>query len=84
MNFGGIMNKVYGYARVSTQTQNIERQIQNILRDYPGAIIKSERFTGTKIEGRKIFNDLLKIVKPGDTIVFDSVSRMSRNAEEGF
>ena len=26
----------------------------------------------------------LALLKPGDTIVFDSVSRMSRNAEEGF
>lgn len=75
---------IYGYVRVSTQNQNIERQITNILRDYPMATIKSEKFTGTKIEGRKVFNELLKIVKPGDTIVFDSVSRMSRNAEEGF
>lgn len=26
---------------------------------------------------------MLSIVKPGDTIIFDSVSRMSRNADEG-
>lgn len=78
------MNKVYGYCRVSTQTQNIERQVQNILRAYPTAIIKQEKATGTKLDVRKVFNDLLKVVKAGDTIVFDSVSRMSRNAEEGF
>ena len=78
------MNKIYGYVRVSTQTQNIERQITNIIREYPTAIIKQEKATGTKLDVRKVFNDLLKIVKTGDTIVFDSVSRMSRNAEEGF
>lgn len=26
----------------------------------------------------------MKILKRGDTVIFDSVSRMSRNAEEGF
>lgn len=78
------MNKIYGYCRVSTLNQNIDRQIQNILRAYPKAIIKQEKVTGTKLDVRKVFNDLLKRVKPGDTIVFDSVSRMSRNAEEGF
>lgn len=78
------MKKIYGYCRVSTQAQNIDRQVQNILRAYPTAIIKSEKITGTKLDIRKVFNDILKVVKAGDTIVFDSVSRMSRNAEEGF
>ena len=41
-------------------------------------------FTGTKIEGRTEWQKLYKRVQQGDTIVFDSVSRMSRNAEEGF
>lgn len=75
--------KVYGYCRVSTPTQNIERQERNIKALYPNAIIIKEAFTGTKIEGRKEFKKLLKMVKSGDTIVFDSVSRMSRNAEDG-
>lgn len=75
---------IYGYVRVSTQTQKIDRQINNILREYPKASIKSEKATGTKLDVRTVFNNLLKIVKAGDTIVFDSVSRMSRNAEEGF
>lgn len=75
--------KIYGYCRVSTPTQNIERQERNIKALYPDAIIIKEAFTGTKIEGRKEFKKLLKMVKSGDTIVFDSVSRMSRNAEDG-
>ena len=78
------MNKIYGYCRISKKGQKIERQHRNILASYPSAIIISEVFTGTKIEGRKEFAKVLKVVKKGDTIVFDSVSRMLRNAEEGF
>ena len=75
---------IYGYCRISTRQQNIERQIRNIKAVYADAVIVQEAYTGTKIQGRKEFNKLLKTIKPGDTIVFDSVSRMSRNAEEGF
>lgn len=75
---------IYGYTRISTKQQSIERQIRNIRDLYPTAVIVEEVYTGTKIYGRKEFDKLLKKVKAGDTIVFDSVSRMSRNAEEGF
>ena len=75
---------IYGYCRISTDKQNIERQVRNILKCYPEAVIKQEIYTGTKKEGRRVFEQLLKIAKSGDTIVFDSVSRMSRNAEIGF
>lgn len=75
--------KIYGYARVSTKQQSIDRQITNIETYNNNAIIYQEKFTGTKLDGRIEFQKLLKRVKSGDTIVFDSVSRMSRNAEEG-
>ena len=76
--------KTYGYARISRKQQNIERQIRNIKTAYPEAVIVQEAFTGTKVEGRKEFEKLMRVVKPCDTIVFDSVSRMSRNAVDGF
>lgn len=75
---------VYGYARVSTFKQNIERQCRNILAANDKAIIVKEVFTGTKFQGRKELDKIVNTVKEGDTIIFDSVSRMSRNAEEGF
>lgn len=75
--------RVYGYARVSTMKQSIERQIENIKKEYPDAVIISEAFTGTKIE-RPAWSKLEKELHEGDTVVFDEVSRMSRNAEEGF
>lgn len=77
------MNKIYGYARISRKTQNIERQIRNIQESYPKADVWSEAFTGTKLQGRKKLDELLKQIQPGDTLVFDSVSRMARNAAEG-
>ena len=77
------MCKVYGYCRISRKQQSIERQIRNILGQYPDAEIIQEAFTGTKIEGRDKWNALYKQVREGDTIVFDSVSRMSRNADDG-
>lgn len=76
--------KTYGYIRVSTSHQKTDRQISNILRAFPEAEIIEEYFSGRSIEGRLKFQKLLEKVNEGDTIVFDEVSRMSRNAEEGF
>ena len=74
---------LYGAARISTGKQSIDRQVRNILAKYPNAKIIKDTYTGTKLEGRKKFEKLLKIIKKGDIIVFDEVSRMSRNSEEG-
>lgn len=80
----------YGYCRISTPKQSIERQVRNIKKAFPEAVIIKETYSGTKVEGRKQLKLLLYGnnrkggVKSGDTIIFDSVSRMSRNADEGF
>lgn len=79
LSFGG---KIFGYARISTPTQSIERQIRNIKAAYPDAIIVKESFSGRSMnrpEWKKIYSQ----AKQFDTIVFDSVSRMSRTADEG-
>ena len=73
---------IYGYCRISTKQQSIERQIRNIKASYPDAVIFQEAYTGTKLD-RPEWNKLFKRAKAGDTLVFDSVSRMSRNADEG-
>ena len=72
-----------GYCRISTKKQSIDRQIRNIEREFSNATIYKEAFTGTKID-RPEWNKLNRKLKFGDTIVFDEVSRMSRNAKEGF
>lgn len=74
---------VYGYCRVSTKKQKIERQVENILRVYPNAQIYCEAFTGRSLD-RPTWNKIRKMFRKGDIVVFDEVSRMSRNDEEGF
>ena len=73
----------YGYCRISRPKQSIERQIRNIKAQYPDAVIVQEVFTRTRMDRRE-WQKLMKRVKAGDTIIFDSVSRMSGNADDGF
>ena len=73
----------YGYCRVSTKKQSIERQIRNIKEFDATAIIVTEAYTGTSLN-RPEWNKIYKKLRPKDWVIFDSVSRMSRNAEEGF
>lgn len=74
---------VYGYCRVSRAKQKVQRQIDNIKAYNPDAVIIAEAFTGTKMDRPK-WSNLYRKVKCNDTIIFDEVSRMSRDAEEGF
>jgi len=74
---------IYGYCRVSTTHQRLARQITNITSLYPSATIIREFYTGTK-QNRPNWNKLMGQIKKEDTIIFDSVSRMSRNSDEGF
>lgn len=73
----------YGYCRVSTSHQKIVRQITNIKELYPKATLIKEFYTGTT-QQRPLWEKMISQLHKGDTVVFDSVSRMSRNSDEGF
>lgn len=76
---------LYAYCRVSTERQSLKRQTENISKAYPqiaGSAFYCDKWTGTD-QNRPAWRKLLQKVKAGDTIVFDSVSRMSRDAEAG-
>jgi DNA invertase Pin-like site-specific DNA recombinase len=76
---------MYAYCRVSTERQSLQRQIDNISAAFPEISPKcfyQDKFTGAT-QDRPAWNKLLQKVQSGDTIVFDSVSRMSRDAAEG-
>ena len=61
----------------------MERQICYIMQCSPNAVILKEAFTGTT-QDRPVWRKLFQRLQPDDVVIFDSVSRMSRNAEEGF
>lgn len=73
----------YGYCRISRTKQSIDRQIRNIKAAYPETVIIQEIFSRTQFD-RKEWQKLMKRISAGDTIIFDSVSRMSGNAADGF
>lgn len=50
----------YGVCRVSTRKQNIQRQIREVLSQYPNAIIVQDKYTGTKIERKKRVREATK------------------------
>lgn len=77
------MGTTYGYCRISTSEQNLQRQVTNIQNSYPDAVLVKESYSGRRMDRPK-WTRLFKTVKDGDTIVFDEVSRMSRDAEAGY
>lgn len=75
----GVFLVKYGYARVSTLNQDLESQIQ-MLKKEGCEEIYSEKFTGTKFDRPK-FQELLSVLKSGDTLVVTKLDRFARSAE---
>ncbi|MDP2947188.1 MAG: recombinase family protein [Nanoarchaeota archaeon] len=68
-----------GYARVSTPEQNLERQIDQ-LKEYGCEKIFSDKVSGNKKELPE-YNKMLEQLRPGDSIILDEFSRVSRNVK---
>jgi DNA invertase Pin-like site-specific DNA recombinase len=73
---------IIGYARVSTDEQNLERQL-DILTDEKCNIIYKEKITGNKKE-RPELNKLLNNLNSDDTIVITELTRLSRSTRDLF
>lgn len=71
---------VVGYARVSTEDQNLDRQIDNLTARGCERIYQ-EKMTGTKAS-RPELDRMLEVLRDGDTLVIDSFSRLSRSTKE--
>lgn len=71
----------YGYARVSTVSQELEVQL-TALENEGCDNIYSEKFTGTKSD-RPQLQEVLSILKEGDTLVVTKLDRLARNTVEG-
>ncbi|MBP3784573.1 MAG: recombinase family protein, partial [Butyrivibrio sp.] len=76
---------VLGYARISTPKQKIRRQIDSITQYNSEAVIIEETYTGTSFK-RPEWQKIMKLVEKGEVscIIFDEISRMSRDAEDGY
>lgn len=73
-------NYVFGYARVSTEAQNLDRQL-DALKNYGVDIIYNEKITGTK-KNRPELTKLLDRITEGDTVVVESLSRLGRSTKD--
>lgn len=70
---------IYGYARVSTADQNLDRQ-QDALYKYGIDHLYHEKISGTK-QSRPELDQMLRAVQKGDTIVIESLSRLGRSVK---
>ena len=73
-------NFVFGYARVSTEQQNLDRQL-DMLQKYGVDFIYNEKMTGTK-RNRPELEKLLERLTEGDTVVVESLSRLGRSTKD--
>lgn len=73
-------NYIFGYARVSTEAQNLDRQL-DALKKYGVDVIYNEKMTGTK-KDRPELTKLLERITKGDTIVIESLSRLGRSTKD--
>lgn len=73
-------NYVFGYARVSTEAQNLDRQL-DVLEKYGVDMIYNEKMSGTK-KNRPELTKLLDRITEGDTVVVESLSRLGRSTKD--
>lgn len=77
-----LKNDTYGYIRVSSLEQNEARQIQTMVeRGISKENIFIDKLTGKNLD-RPSYQKLKSILKDGDTVVFDSITRLSRKYED--
>lgn len=73
-------NFVFGYARVSTEQQSLDRQL-DMLEKYGVDKIYNEKMTGTK-RNRPELEKLMERLTEGDTVVVESLSRLGRSTKD--
>lgn len=74
-------NRIYGYARVSSKEQNLDRQIEDLKKYNKNIILFTDKASGKDFD-RKEYEILKRIVGFGDTIVVKEMDRLGRNKEK--
>ncbi|GLH30328.1 integrase-like protein y4lS [Acetobacter pasteurianus] len=68
----------YGYARVSTEEQSLDIQIEALTK--AGCeLIRGEKVSGTSRDGRKELETLMQFMRAGDTLVITRIDRLARS-----
>ncbi len=72
---------LYGYARVSTLDQNLG--IQRAALKVAGCdVIRAEKASGTRRDGRTELQALLDFLRPGDALVVTRIDRLARSLRD--
>ncbi|WP_027132561.1 recombinase family protein [Geminicoccus roseus] len=72
---------VYGYARVSTLDQDLTLQ-KTALKAAGCSVIRAEKASGSRRDGRTELQVLLDFVQPGDTLVVTRIDRLARSMKD--
>jgi len=74
---------LYGYARVSSREQNLERQIAALLdAGVEERNIFREKKSGKNFQDREEYQKLLNVLNVGDTVILTELDRLGRNMQE--
>ena len=71
----------YGYARVSTNDQDLTLQI-DALEKADCSVIRKEKVSGTKLDNREELNTLLDFIREGDELVVTRIDRLARSLRD--
>ncbi len=71
---------IFGYARVSTQDQNLDRQIDELKKAGCEKIF-CEKISGVK-KDRPEFNKMLEMLREGDIVIVSELTRLSRSTKD--
>ena len=74
---------LYGYARVSSKDQNLDRQIALLIENgVEERNIFKEKKSGKNFQDREEYQKLLNVLNVGDTIILTELDRLGRNMQE--
>ena len=71
----------YGYARCSTQSEDLEIQ-RNVLLSAGCEIVREEQVSGTSLKGRSELKTLLEFLRKGDELVVTRIDRLARSMRD--
>jgi DNA invertase Pin-like site-specific DNA recombinase len=78
-----IILKTYFYIRVSTKEQNtIRQEVKAKEHNIPTENVYIEKASGKNISDRPVLNNLMSVLRTGDKLIVDSISRFARNTRD--